>query len=67
MDGGLQNIPLKDIYPVAGRNAVRDLGGEGLVVHQQELELVHVVHEELFEPVGQQVAGLPVRSIPDLK
>lgn len=44
-----------------------DLGSEGLVVHQQEVQLVHIVHEELFEAVGQQVASLLVAPVTNLK
>lgn len=32
------------------------------VVHKEQLKLLHVVHEELVEAVGQEVAGALVRS-----
>lgn len=35
-----------------------DFGGEGLVVHQQEVKLPDVVDNELLEAVGKEVAGL---------
>lgn len=44
-----------------------DLSSEGLVVHQQEVELLDVVDKELFEAVGEEVAGLSVAAVPDLQ
>lgn len=35
---------------------------ESPVVHEEQLELLHVVDEELVEAVGQEVAGALVRS-----
>lgn len=37
-----------------------DLGGESLVVHQEEIQLVYIMDEELFQTIGEEVAGLPV-------
>ena len=35
-----------------------DLGGEALVVHEEEVELPDVADKELLETVGEEVAGL---------
>jgi len=29
-----------------------NLSSEGLVVHQQDVQLVNIVNEELFQPIG---------------
>lgn len=31
---------------------MRNLSGEGLIVHQQEVQLVDIMNEELFQSVG---------------
>jgi hypothetical protein len=45
---------------------MRNLGGEGLVVHQQEVQLVNIMNEELFQSVGQKMTCLLVAAIPNL-
>lgn len=45
------NAPLKNDNAVTGRNVVRDLRSEALVVHQEELNLLDVVDDELLESV----------------
>jgi len=45
---------------------VRNLSSESLVVHQQEVQLINIVNEELFQSIGQNVAGLLVAAIPNL-
>jgi hypothetical protein len=52
--------PFKDRGAVKAADAVRDLGRVGFVVHQQELELANVVNQELFVPIGQEMASLSV-------
>ena len=42
------------------RHVVGDLSAVLSVVHEEHLELLHVVDHELVEPVGQHVAGLLV-------
>ena len=58
--------PLDDLPPLLGGDVVGDLGGVLAVVHQEELEVVHVVDAETVEAVGQHVPGLLVRSVTDL-
>jgi hypothetical protein len=52
--------PADDLNAVAGRHAVCDLRREALVVHKEEVNLLHVVHQELLEAVREEVAGLRV-------
>jgi hypothetical protein len=54
----LVDEPADDLNAVAGRHAVCDLRREALVVHQEEVNLLHVVHQELLEAVREEVAGL---------
>jgi len=56
---------LEDLNPLAGGDTVGDLGGVGLVVHEQEVDLVGVVDEELAQPARHQVSGLLVASVTD--
>jgi hypothetical protein len=37
---------------------VGDLGSEGLVVHQEDVEFPDVVDDELLEAVGEEMASL---------
>jgi len=46
-----------------GAHVVRHLAAEDAVVHHQHLELRHVVHQELLEAVGQNVAVLLVGAV----
>jgi len=46
---------LHDGLALFARHAVRDLSGECTVHHQQHLQLLDVVHEELLESVGADV------------
>jgi len=55
-----------DHLAVARRDVRGDLGGVLSVVHQEQLEVLDVVDDELEETVGQQVTGLLVRAITDL-
>jgi hypothetical protein len=57
----LVDEPADDLNTVAGGHAVCDLRREALVVHQEEVNLLHVVHQELLEAVREEVAGLRVR------
>lgn len=45
---------------------MRNLGGVAFVVHQQEVDLTDVVHEELLQAIGKKVASLLVATITDL-
>jgi len=42
------------------------LGGVGLVVHEEEVEVTGVVDEESLVAGWHQVASLPVRTVSDL-
>lgn len=53
---------LNDLLSGLGGDAVGDLSAVLSVVHQEQLQLLGVVHEELVEAVGQQVAGGLVRA-----
>ena len=63
---GMRDAPLENCNPVLAAHAMRNLRREALVVHQQELELTNVVHQELLQSVGQKVASLLVRAVPNL-
>jgi hypothetical protein len=54
----VQNVPFEDGGAVSAAHVVGDLGGERLVVHQQEVELPNVADKELLEAVGEEMAGL---------
>jgi len=45
---------------------VGDLGGVDAVLHQQHLQVRHVVHQEFFETVGTNVLGRFVTSVTDV-
>jgi len=45
---------------------VGDLGGVDAVLHQQHLQVRHVVHEEFLESIGANVFGLGVTSVTDV-
>lgn len=48
-------------------NGVGDLGGEGLVVHQEEVDIANVVDEESLVSGWHHVAGLLVGTESDLE
>ncbi len=48
---------LNNLLSNTGRNVVSDLGGVRSVVHQQHLELLDVVDDELVESRGEEVSG----------
>lgn len=49
-----------DVDTLPRGNVVGDLSGVGLVVHEQELDIVGVADEECLVAGGHHVAGLPV-------
>lgn len=49
-----------NLYSLPRRNGVGDLSGEGLVVHQEEVDVADVVDEEGLVAGGHHVAGLLV-------
>lgn len=60
------DVPFKDDCPVATADAVCNLGGVGLVVHEQQLKFPDIVHEELLQAVRKKMAGLLVATITNL-
>ncbi len=48
---------LNNLLSNTGRNVVGDLSGIRSVVHQEHLELLDVVDNELVEARGEQVSG----------
>jgi len=57
---------LDDLLALLGAHAVGDLAAVDAVLHEQDLQLTHVVHQELLESGGQHVAGELVRSVTDV-
>jgi len=51
-----------NLYSLSRRNGVGDLGGEGLVVHEEEVDIADVVDEEGLVAGWHHVAGLLVGS-----
>merc|ERR1712055_432352 len=63
-DGELAGA-LDDRLPLPAAHAVRNLGGEGLVLHEQHLELCNIVNEEALQAVRAHVLGLLVGAVAD--
>ena len=57
---------LEDGHSLLGGHSVSDLGTVGVVVHHEELEVLHVVHGELVQAVGEHVLGGSVRAVTDI-
>lgn len=57
---------LDNLLALLGGDAVGDLAAVNAVLHEQDLQLAHVVHQELLESGGQHVAGALVRSVTDV-
>ena len=49
------------------RSAVTILSGKGLVVHEEEVDIVGVVDEESLVAGRHQVTGFLVRTVADLR
>merc|ERR1719456_1288677 len=58
---------LHDLLPLLGTDAVGDLRAVLVVVHQEHVQVLGVVHGELVEPVRDPVPGLLVVPEPDLR
>merc|ERR1719408_373684 len=58
---------LHDLLPLLGTDAVGDFRAVVVVVHQQHVQVLGVVHGELVEPVRDPVPGLLVVPEPDLR
>merc|ERR1712055_134807 len=63
-DGELAGA-LNDRLALPTAHAVRNLGGEGLVLHEQHLEFSHIVNKEALQAVRAHMLGLLVRSVAD--
>ena len=49
----MRDVPFEDGGAVSAAHVVGNLGGERLVVHQQELYLPHVRYDNLLEATGK--------------
>ena len=49
--------------PVLSGDTASDLGTVGLVLHHQNLQLLHVVDQNLLEAAGHHVPGLGVATV----
>ena len=52
--------------PVLSGDTASDLGTVGLVLHHQNLQLLHVVNKNLLEPAGHHVPGLGAAAVTDV-
>ena len=59
------NHQLRD-QPVLGGDTAGDLGTVGLVLHHQNLQLLHVVNKDLLEAAGHHVPGLGAATVTDV-
>lgn len=59
-------LPLKDCCAVSAADVVCDLGSEGFVVHQENVNFSNVLDNELLQAVGQEMSCLFVRAVTDL-
>lgn len=57
---------LHNLLTLLGGDAVGDLTAVDAILHQQHLQLLHIVHQELLEAGGQHVAGQLVGSVADV-
>ena len=54
---------LDDLSSLLGRHVVGDLSAVRGVVHHQELQVLHVAHDELVQSVGEHVLGGGVGTV----
>jgi hypothetical protein len=57
---------LDDLCSDSGADVMCDFSAEGAVVHEEDVEVLGVVDEELLESVGEEVLGGVVRAVSDL-
>jgi hypothetical protein len=57
--------PLDDQPPDARADGVGDGRGVRPIVHHEHFQVRHVRHDDALEPVGEDVARLLVRAVPD--
>ena len=60
------NPRLAQDQPVLSGDTASDLGTVGLVLHHQNLQLLHVVNKNLLEPAGHHVPGLGAAAVTDV-
>ena len=60
------NHSLARDQPVLSGDTTSDLGTVGLVLHHQNLQLLHVVNKNLLEPAGHHVPGLGAATVTDV-
>ena len=60
------NHSLARDQPVLSGDTASDLGTVGLVLHHQNLQLLHVVNKNLLEPAGHHVPGLGAATVTDV-
>ena len=49
-----------------GADVVGDFSAEGSIVHEEDVEILNVVHDEFLEAVGEMESGLLVGAVADL-
>merc|ERR1711990_456868 len=54
---------LNQSFPVLGGDTASDLGAVGLVLHHENLQLLHVVDKNLLEAAGHHVPGLGAATV----
>lgn len=52
------SIPGEDINAVARADVVCNLSSEALVVHEEEVDLLDIVYQELLQSIRKKMAGL---------
>ena len=57
---------LQNLSSFLGRNIVGDLSTIGGVMHHQKLQILHVVHNELVQSVGEHMLGGSVGTVTDV-
>jgi len=48
-------------------DVVRNFGGVGLIMHEQQFQLPHVGDEKFLEPIRHQMTGLSIRAVTNLR
>ena len=57
---------LDDLCPDPGADIVPDLCAECTIVHEQNIQILHIMHHEFLKSVGQVKLGGVVRAKTDL-
>jgi len=56
-----------DLEPLLRAHVVGDLGGKGLVVHEQEIHIVNVVDKERLVAGRHHMSGLLIRTVSNFR